>query len=290
MTKIAQRFVIGRNCWETDLDEYPDYLRRMRESGYRGWEFGCRPDRSPLPPTPGMLTIGQLSDHRARRLRVALQEYDFVCAHAPFWHDEGVSVLVPNAALREASIALLGETLDFAAGLGAHAMCFHLGHNWLPNDQSRPLLRDSLGKLLAIADRCGVTLALENVPGELTFNLDALAALVAEVAHPRLKILLDTGHATLAPGPNQPRPLDPSQMIADFTRAHGDEIIEMHLHDNDGAGDRHWPIGRGLLDWPRIAAAIVDSKTPAALIIEASDPDQSRAPLEGYLREACGVR
>jgi sugar phosphate isomerase/epimerase len=287
MTDICERFLIGRNCWITDFDEYPEMLRRMRADGYRGWEFGCEPDHSPLPSTPGTLVIGQSSDHRWRRLREAFQGFDFVCAHAPFWHNEGVSLLYASRALREASIALLEETISFAADLGAHAVCFHIGHSWLPPDRIDTVLRHGLDTLVECAERSGVVLALENVPGEITFSLDRLAQIVAEYAHPRLKILLDTGHATLPASPSVPAPADASALLADFIRAQRDDIVEMHLHDNDAAGDRHWPVGRGVIDWARVCRAIVDSATPAALMIETRlDDDESRRALEGYLAEA----
>lgn len=286
MTEICDRFVIGRGGFVGD--QYPDHIERARAAGYRGWEFGSEPDHSPLPPTPGMLAIGRLSDHRRSRIRRAFEQFDFVSSHAPFWHNEGISLLYANRALREASIAALEQTIEFAADLGAHAVCIHLGRSWLPEDRVATVLRDGLSTVLDRADRCGVTIALENVPGEMTFSLDRLAELVTDFAHPRLKILLDTGHVTLPPSPSAPRPTDPSATVADFIRARADDIVEMHLHDNDGAGDRHWPVGRGVLDWAQIAQAIVDSRTPAALILESGEPDEARRALEEYLREAVG--
>ncbi|KPJ63609.1 hypothetical protein AMK68_03515 [candidate division KD3-62 bacterium DG_56] len=286
MTEIHDRFVIGRGGFVGD--QYPDHIERARTVGYRGWEFGSEPDHSPLPPTPGMLTIGRLSGDQRSRIRRAFEQFDFVSSHAPFWHNEGVSLLYANRALREASIEALEQTIDFAADLGAHAVGIHLGRSWLRPDQVGEVLRDGLGAVLNRADCCGVTIAVENVPGEMTFSLDRLGELVTDFAHPRLKILLDTGHVTLPPSPAEPPPADPTGMIADFIHAHADDIVQMHLHDNDGAGDRHWPVGRGVLDWSRIAQAIVDSRTPAALILESGEPDEARRALEEYLREAAG--
>ncbi|HCJ90740.1 MAG TPA: sugar phosphate isomerase/epimerase, partial [Acidaminococcaceae bacterium] len=43
----------------------------------------------------------------------------------------------------------------------------------------------------------------------------------------------------------------------------GDRLVSFHIHDNDGSGDTHQPVGRGTIPWGPVLAAMKQC-TPGA--------------------------
>ncbi len=71
-----------------------------------------------------------------------------------------------------------------------------------------------------------------------------LAALLADLNHPKLALALDTGHANL------------TATAADETLAAGSLLATTHVHDNNGRQDAHEPPGHGTIDWPAWGRAL----------------------------------
>lgn len=110
------------------------------------------------------------------------------------------------------------------------------------------LNREFYTALADVGARHGVTVCLENMPF-LNFPLasvPALLAFVKDIDHPYLKMCLDTGHANMFP-----------LSIGDCVRLIGKDTLKiLHVHDNDGKGDRHWNPGEGTADWEDFTAAL----------------------------------
>ena len=84
------------------------------------------------------------------------------------------------------------------------------------------------------------------------------------------KICLDTGHANF---------FDLS--AGDAVRLLGKEYLyTLHIHDNDGNGDRHWEPFRGLIDWEDFCNALHEIKYEGVVSLESNLPK-----LPGELRE-----
>ncbi len=154
--------------------------------------------------------------------------------------------------LREAERVLL-DSLDLAAALEAGIAVLHINTDVeeLPDPlyaESRAASVELVERLAGRAQELGVTLALENLPipaGRAGRFGSSLADLCAAFPDPRLGFCLDTGHALV-------NGCDP----AAEARAAGDRLVSIHLSDNDGAGDLHWPPGQGVLDWDGLANAL----------------------------------
>ncbi|HHX29296.1 MAG TPA: sugar phosphate isomerase/epimerase [Firmicutes bacterium] len=93
---------------------------------------------------------------------------------------------------------------------------------------------------------------------------ELLAELCDLVDDPRLRICLDVGHA----GANSF--IDLSEWI----RLLGKRIGHVHLHNNDGLEDKHWPLGQGVLDMAAIIEALLDKAGSPTLALEC-DPKES---------------
>lgn len=81
-----------------------------------------------------------------------------------------------------------------------------------------------------------------------------------------MRICLDVGHA----GCSSPISLD--QWISIL----GKRIGHVHLHNNDGMEDKHWPLGRGVLDMVAVIEALLDKADVQALVLECNAEESLR--------------
>ena len=191
---------------------------------------------------------------------------------------------------KSADVAFEG-LLSYAAEVGASQIVYHalaLGEGPGPGAVLAAEAR-SLAALATVAERIGVTIALENLaplfPGPETLSATPimLRGLLRRINSPAVAICLDVGHA---------------HVVADI-RHTGLEalcapVIELasvvHLHDNLGARrrhpgrelgvdplrlDLHLPPGRGTLPWDRVATMLAATEAP--LVLEVHPP--YRAPV-----------
>jgi sugar phosphate isomerase/epimerase len=75
--------------------------------------------------------------------------------------------------------------------------------------------------------------------------------------YPQALALLDTGHAHVN-GWNLPETVKRLQK----------KLLAVHVHDNDGSGDSHQPVGLGTIEWEPYFASIRDYAPNALQILE----------------------
>ena len=129
----------------------------------------------------------------------------------------------------------------------------------------RPRLDAFMRKLAETGERLGVTYLVENQPFNCYLGHDpvGLAAQIAAVNSPRIRMCFDTGHA---------------HITADVYRSLQScaPVIEyLHVHDNDGSVDAHLMPGApaGTIDWPRFSQALRDSGLTAPRMLEVFEPE-----------------
>jgi sugar phosphate isomerase/epimerase len=134
----------------------------------------------------------------------------------------------------------------------ARARAFNTGDDWAP------ILAAHFRELARVAASHGVSLLIEN-----TFETDAraLVDLVRLTDEPNVGISLDVGHAFVS----NARPLD------DWVWQLQPYLWHVHLHDNDGAYDRHWPLGRGVIDFWPFFTALDAVEAPPLVVMEVAD-------------------
>ncbi|MBN1936945.1 MAG: sugar phosphate isomerase/epimerase [Anaerolineae bacterium] len=101
--------------------------------------------------------------------------------------------------------------------------------------------------LCALADRLGVTIAIEPEPLLVVGSSDDMARLIDEVGSPRLGVNLDIGHAQITD----------DDLIASIHKL-GKNIVHLHLEDIKDRVHRHLPFGRGDIDFARVRRALGD--------------------------------
>ena len=157
-----------------------------------------------------------------------------ISLHAPFMD------LSPGAVdekIRAITMERFEQALDLCGQLGAKTVVFHSGYEkwkyalrvdiWL----ERSVL--TWEPLIKKAQKTGIRIAVENIFEDSPDNLIALFERFSGCAH--FGLCFDTGHFNLF----SKVPIE--SWIVPLKK----NIIELHLHDNDGSMDAHRPIGDG---------------------------------------------
>lgn len=167
--------------------------------------------------------------------------------HPPAWD---VNAAAPLRALREAAAALNLAAVPFCHAVGASQIVFHPGYydrdSFFSKSRAQGFCYELLDRMVALCKPLGITIGFENIAGPsmaLFTQEEYMHAL--DGADPCVKFLLDLGHAHC-------NRWDIPAVIEGI----GDRLCAFHLHDNDGGGDAHLPIGQGSIPWESVFAAM----------------------------------
>lgn len=174
----------------------------------------------------------------------------------------GRDLVAINNLSDEELLSIYNESYGYARFHGIDNIVFHsyylaaaeAPHAWVRRKAAfwEEFLRDKPASL-----RVYVENFIDDTPG-------LLADLCDLVHDPRLRICLDTGHA----GCNSSICLD------EWIRILGKRIGHVHLHNNDGVHDKHWPLGQGVLDMAAVIRALLDKAGSPTFVLEC-DPKES---------------
>lgn len=186
----------------------------------------------------------------------------------------------------------LDNAVIAAARLGARQMVVHSPFstwNWYnAGNQRRPGLAKSptemiidrvcenLRDVVARAETEGVVLVIENIEDvDPSWRRDLVAALGSDA----VQVSIDTGHAHYAHGATGAPPVDY------FVTDAGAMLGHVHLQDADGFADRHWPPGRGTVNWHAVFRALASLSHSPHLVLELADPADIPVAMDYLSRE-----
>ena len=203
--------------------------------------------------------------------------------HAPTTRDSyprresGTPLLVsdPERIRRQEAVDEIKRALDLVESVSFRYCVLHVARHRDEPDQRRwDAAFSSLELLSLFAKQRGVTIALENTPGDMATPAN-LKNFLEQTRLTNVKLCFDAGHAHLEGG------VVPSlEVIRDL-------IVTTHIHDNRGERDDHLPPYEGTIDWNNALAAmpanvpfVFELKEPAAAI-GSSDLQAFAATLQG---------
>jgi sugar phosphate isomerase/epimerase len=205
----------------------------------------------------------------ARQAREALEGYSGrIGIHGPFVGYTFEAGFDPK--LSEAISVRLRQALDFAKALGASHMVIHspfasFGANPFTADSPRTLVQELIERTHAVlkdvlpkAEEACCALVIENIEDK---NPEPLLELVRSFDSEFVRMSLDTGHASITSRYGGPTP-------DQWVREAGALLGHVHLHDNDGAADRHWAPGDGDINWFALFEALAESDAHPRLLLE----------------------
>ena len=105
---------------------------------------------------------------------------------------------------------------------------------------------------VAAAEACGALVAIEPVAVHTLNTPELTQRLIADVNHPRLRIILDVANLvtpqTAAPGAQQ-------ELLERCLACFGERIAVLHVKDGVFNAEGQWenrPLGQGVMDWARL--------------------------------------
>lgn len=194
--------------------------------------------------------------------------------HAPY---ADVDLASGESFKREASLKLMMKSLDYCVELECPMMVLHPNSSeslkYLTREAMKRNTIDSVKTLADYARDLNVKIALENLHehGVKRFGstVSDLKLIIKNVGSDSVGICFDTGHANMI----RREGFSPEKEIC---RA-GKMLFTLHIHDNDGLKDRHWPLGRGTIDWYKVLEALKRLDSDLVLMHEVfgdGDPDK----------------
>ena len=128
----------------------------------------------------------------------------------------------------------------------------------------------SLEHLRVFAKQRGVTIALENTPGELATPVN-LRHFIEQTRMQDLRLCFDTGHAHMEDG------------VESSFATMRELVVTTHVHDNHGEKDEHLLPYEGTIDWDATALALAGGTAAAPelpIVLELKDHAAVAAPLD----------
>jgi len=199
----------------------------------------------------------------------ALQRHDMgIVCHLPTF----VSPADLTDSIRRASVTEMERSLTVAAGIGAKKVVLHPpmigGMGAFVPEKAKGYAYDFLSEMVSQSETLGVTICLENMMPRNGFGVEPQELEIIFTTFPSLKFTLDTGHANLNDnGQNR---------LKELVRRFGDKIGHVHLSDNRGVYDDHFPLGTGTINFRGLANALVDLGYGGTITFEVFDSDRQR--------------
>ena len=213
-----------------------------------------------------------------RDLADGLNEYRLTLhsLHAPTQRDLApgresgfpISISDPERVRRLDAVDEVKRAIEVAERIPFKYLVQHIGHSRQPaNARNIDAAFNSLEHLVVFAKHRGVTIALENTPGELGAPA-ALQQFIQETHLNDLRFCFDSGHANIEPGIN-----------AALESMQG-RIVTTHLHDNHGEKDEHLLPGAGTVDWGTVLETLARGAAPIPLVLELKEITAGTPSLE----------
>jgi sugar phosphate isomerase/epimerase len=201
-----------------------------------------------------------------RELADALGEYhlELHSLHSPTERDlspgreSGVPISISDTERirRLDAVDELKRTIEVAERIPFRFLVQHIGHGRQAADPRKlDAAFSSLEHLCIFAKARGVTIALENTPGELGAPA-SLQHFITDTHLHDLRLCFDTGHAHIDEG---------VEVSFDIMR---ERVATTHVHDNQGEKDEHLLPYKGNIDWDMGLAAIAGAPEPLAIVLE----------------------
>ena len=195
-------------------------------------------------------------------IRAALERHGLeVVGHTAFYLPLASAI----EEVRLGAVRELRRCIDVFGKVGVRWMNLHPDRYTPFHDRSFFIGRNiqSIRELLPDAERAGVGLMIENLPGEFN-NAAQLGELLDPL--PQLGLHLDIGHANLQ---------NPYNMTHEILQAYGRRLKHVHLHDNKGgSADLHMPLGTGTVDVRATMAALRQCGYDGTITLEVFTPDK----------------
>jgi sugar phosphate isomerase/epimerase len=184
--------------------------------------------------------------------------------------DSGASISISETERirRIDAVDEIKRALEVAERLPFRYFVQHLAHGRQSSD-SRKLdaAFSSLEHLTVFAKARGVTVAIENTPGEFTSPM-TIQHFIADTHLHDLRLCFDIGHAHIEDG---------VETSFDIMRS---RVVTTHVHDNHGDKDEHLLPFDGTIDWEKALALIAGTEESLPIVLELKEQSVKNPSLD----------
>ena len=168
-----------------------------------------------------------------------------------------LSISDPERLRRQDAVDEIKRALDLVEQIPFRYCVQHVAsHRDVPDERRWDAAFSSLEHLSLFARQRGVTMAIENTPGEMATPVN-LKNFLEQTRLTSVKICFDAGHAHLEGG------------VTEGLEAVREFAATAHVHDNRGERDDHLLPYEGTIDW---GAALAALPPEAPLVLELKEP------------------
>ena len=188
-----------------------------------------------------------------------------------------LSICDPERMRRQEAVDEIKRALDLVEHIPFRYCIQHVArHRDLPDERKWDAAFSSLENLSLFARHRGVTIAIENTPGEMATPAN-LKNFLEQTRLTGVKLCFDAGHAHLEG--SDPEAL---QNVRDY-------VVTTHMHDNRGERDDHLLPYEGSIDWSATLAALPPD---APIVLELKEPAAAAGSTEvqAFAETLRGVR
>jgi sugar phosphate isomerase/epimerase len=168
-----------------------------------------------------------------------------------------LSISDPERIRRQEAVDEIKRALDLVEHVPFRYCIQHVARpRDIPDERRWDAAFSSLEHLSLFARQRGVTLALENTPGEMATPAN-LKHFLERTRLTGVKLCFDTGHAHMEGG------------VVAALEATRDLVVTTHVHDNHGERDEHLLPYEGTIDW---TAALPALPSELPIVLELKEP------------------
>jgi sugar phosphate isomerase/epimerase len=135
------------------------------------------------------------------------------------------------------------------------------------SERVRAYALEFIGDMVEASEVLGITICLENMMPRNGFGVEPPELDMLFWRFPTLQFTLDTGHANLGEGGRT--------RLSELVERFGERLGHVHLSDNRGMYDDHFPLGLGTIDFRRLAKALKEIGYDGTVTFEVFDEDRN---------------
>jgi sugar phosphate isomerase/epimerase len=197
--------------------------------------------------------------------------------HADFGGSIDISAL--DQPIRSAGIQAFGTALNLATRMGAQTVIVHPSSEPITNEARTRRMAKAKSSIMTISDMAnnvGCRIALELLPRTcLGHSVEELLSLLDAVDPGIAGVCLDTNHL-----------MDDFTSLPVVVRNLGPRLLTLHCSDYDGVDEKHWPPGRGVINWQDFLRALRDVDFSGSFNYEATLDGQTPAERLTFLQDS----
>lgn len=188
-----------------------------------------------------------------------------------------LSISDPERMRRQEAVDEIKRALDMVEHVPFRYCVQHVARSRdIPDGRKWDAAFSSLEHLSLFARQRGVTLAIENTPGEMATPAN-LKNFLEQTRLTNVKLCFDAGHAHVEGG------------VLPALESVRELVVTTHIHDNHGERDEHLAPYEGTIDWSTTLAAL---PTEVPIVLELKEPviAAGSGDIQAFVETLQGVR